>query len=42
MDALNTTKTKDELLADLDVAKASYDSAEIGKLEAQIQELEKK
>jgi chromosome segregation ATPase len=40
MSALNTMKIKDELLAQLDTAKASYDSAKIGKLEAEIKQLE--
>ena len=40
MSALNTMKTKDKLLAQLDTAKASYDSAEIEKLEAQIKKLD--
>lgn len=37
---MSLNKTKDELLADLDVAKAGYDSAEVGRLEEEIKKLE--
>lgn len=40
MSDLNNLKTKNELLAELDTAKASYDSAKIGELEAQIKKIE--
>ena len=40
MSDINKLKTKDELLAELDVAKASYNSAEIGELEAQIKKMD--
>ncbi len=40
MSDLNKTRTKDELLAELDTAKASYDSAKVGELEAQIKKLD--
>lgn len=36
---MSLNKTKDELLAELDVAKAGYDSAEVGRLEEEIKKL---
>jgi multidrug efflux pump subunit AcrB len=42
MNALDTTKTKDKLLAELDVAKATYDSAEVGRLEEEIKKINEK
>jgi chromosome segregation ATPase len=37
---MSIKKRKEELLADLDVAKAGYDSAEVGRLEEEIKKLE--
>ena len=42
MSDLNKIKTKDELLAELDTAKASYDSAKVWELEAKIKEFKEK
>jgi hypothetical protein len=41
MSDLNKTRTKDELLSELDIAKASYNSAEIGRLETELKQIEK-
>lgn len=40
MNTLDETKPRDELVAELEVAKASYDSAKIGELEAQIKKMD--